>query len=202
MTMTQQHRERQQASWRDRRGTIAAGVVIVLLAVVAAVWVAIRHHREVGSAPYTDPASAGAITLCRGGRPITSGSTVDQPFATVAVGGQAAAGGYASNGTATVFAYQPRQGVGPESWSGLQLGPASQVTDPKAPAAVLVKADTTLAQFVNAYPAQDGGWIQLRLILGAAGQAPQTASYATLDLHIDGTTWTAVGAGTAACPSS
>lgn len=183
-----------------RRGLVAA-VVVVLLLVVAG-WAVVRHHGAVGAAPYADPAAVGALTLCHDGSPVTSGSVTDQPFVTTVVSSQAATGGFATGTTATLYAYQPRQGAAPDSWSGLQLGAASSVTDIKAPGATLTNTDTTLAQFVNAYPAQDGAWVQLRVVLGAPGQAPQTSSYAALDLHIHGSTWTATDPGTATCPSS
>ncbi|WP_017935821.1 hypothetical protein [Nocardioides sp. Iso805N] len=183
-----------------RRGLVAGVVIVVLLAVAG--WAVARHHGAVGAAPYRDPAAVGALTLCHNGSAVTSGSTTDRPFVTTVVSSQAATGGLATGTTATLYAYQPRQGVGPESWSGLQLGAASSVTDVKAPGAMLTGTDTTLAQFVNAYPAQDGGWVQLRVVLGAPGQAPQTSSYAALDLHIHGSTWTAADPGTATCPSS
>jgi hypothetical protein len=52
---------------------------------------------------------------------------------------------------------------------------------------------------VRGYPAADGGWLQLRLVLGAAGVAQGRAGYAAGDLHISGTTWTLTDPGTAGC---
>ncbi|MGZ6814302.1 MAG: hypothetical protein ACXVEZ_11090 [Nocardioidaceae bacterium] len=203
-TVASSHRaERSTRGGAARRWTTIGGVIVVLLAatgISGLVGAHLLHDDAPGAAPYVDPASAGTLTLCRDGVPVTSGSTVDQPFVDLIVGGQVATGGYASGGTAALFAYQPRADVGPDSWSGLQLGAAYQVTDPATPRTTLAATDTTLAQFLTAYPSQDDGWLQLRLVLGAAGQPLQTTSYASVDLHVDGKHWTAVGAGDAACP--
>lgn len=186
------------------RPAAAGATLLAVLALFGAVggWAAHRHHAG-GAAPYTDPAATGRITLCRHGKPVTSGSISDQPFADAIVGGQAASGAYAAGGrSATLFAYQPRAGIEPAAWSGLQLGAPTAYSDVSAPTAAATRADTTLAQFVTAFPAVDAGWVQLRLVLGAPGVAPDTAAYASADLHISGNRWTLADPGEATCPAT
>lgn len=176
-----------------RRSALVGGVVLVVAALVAVVvWAAGRS----GGAPYTDPSAHGVITLCRDGTAVTRGSTTDLPFVSAVVGGDAGAG---SGRTATLFAYQPRAGVGPDEWTGLQLAPS--VRYGAAPTVTLTRDDTTLRQFLGGYPALDGGWVQLRLVLGSA-DARASSTYAAADLHVSGTSWRQAGAGHAACPPS
>lgn len=186
-----------------RRGVRVVGAAAALVVVAGGAAWAVHRHDHVGAAPYTDPASAGRLTFCRAGKPVTSGSTKDVPFADAVVSGQTASGALAiAGGTATLFAYQPRQGIDPVSWSGLQLTGATSYADASAPAVTPEKNATTLPQFLAGFPAGDGGWVQLRVILGAPGVQAQTTSYASADLHIHGSTWTATDPGTATCPSS
>lgn len=174
-----------------RRGlrVALAAVAVVVLAVAATAW-RVGRHPTPGAAPFVDRASVAGLTLCRDGKAVTSGSTTDQPFADAVVSGQAATGGYATGTTATLYAYQPRAGVDPSTWNGVQLAGTTAAPDPAAPAVVQDRTATTLAQFASGYPLVDGGWLQLRVVLGAAGQPPQAASYATADVHVSGTRWT------------
>lgn len=176
-----------------RRWLIIGGVVLGLAGVAAiVVWTAGRP----GRAPYTDPSAHGVITLCRDGEAVTSGRTTDLPLVSAVVGVPGAAG---ARGSATLFAYQPRTGVSPQEWTGLQLTPSAAYVD--TPAVTLTGRDTTLSQFLGGYPALDGGWVQLRLVLGSA-DARAAATYATADLHVSGTSWRQAGGGHAACPRS
>lgn len=182
-----------------RRAALAAVAVVVVLAAAVTVWLVGRDSTPAG-APYVDKASVAGLTLCRDGKAVTEGSTTDQPFADAVVSGQAATGGYAVGTTATLYAYQPRVGVDPSTWNGAQLAGTTVAADSAAPAVVQSRTATTLAQFASGYPLSDGGWVQLRVVLGAPGQSPQTASYATADLHVSGTHWTLAYPGHGACP--
>ena len=146
--------------------------------------------------PYHDPSASGALTLCdQRAQPITKGS-LDAPFAMTAVSSLAAPNGYGvPGGTATLFAYQPRQGVPPSEWSGDSLTASSRYTDPSHPAAKLTPADPPLRAFVNAYPPRWGGFVEFRLYLGAPDQPPLTESYAAADIQIVGDTWQLVRGG-------
>lgn len=200
MTTIPQDRDATAAPGRRWVHPVAVAATLVVVVGGATGWVAHRHHAT-GAAPYRDDAVAGRLTLCRDGKAITTGSTVGQPFADLVVGSQTASGRYASVGRAAIlFAYQPRAGIEAEAWSGLQLGAPTSYADAAAPAIAPSRDDTTLAQFVNAFPAVDDGWVQLRLVLSAPGVAPNTAAYAAADLHISGTTWTLADAGAATCP--
>lgn len=182
---------------RGRALAAGAGVLVVLAAGIAAV----AWHDRTPAVPYTDPAAVARLTLCDDGRQVTKGGTADMPFVTAVVGGQQPSGAYATRTTATLYAYQPRAGLDPSEWSGLQLGATQPVAAP-APGVRVAAADTTLAQFVDAYPALDGGWVQLRLVLGAPGVPAETTTYAAADLHLRGTSWTQVDPGSAGCPAS
>ena len=169
---------------RDRRVLLVGGAGIVLA--LLAGWLLLG--RGPGSAPYVDPAATGRLTLCQGGHAVTSGST--KAFATKVVGAGSA------TGTVALFGYQPHQGVAPSAWSGLQLTPTAPVTGTASLA--LTARDTTLAQFVAAYPAYWKGWVQLRLYRAATGQ-PVAATYDAVDLHISGDHWSADRPGHAGC---
>ena len=86
---------------------LAVGVVVVA-AVVA--WRVLGQERTV---PYEDPQSAGLITLCSAdGKAVTEGSVKDTPFADLTVGETGLPSEIDPEGTvATLFAYQPRQGI-------------------------------------------------------------------------------------------
>lgn len=187
-------------STSQRRRAVLVGVVaLVVVAAAVVVWLT---NRGPGSAPYDDPASSGALTLCRDGKAVTEGKTTGFPFVTTVAGATAATGAYAGEGgTATLFAYQPRAGVDAAEWTGLQLTPARTYARATVPALTLARQDTTLGQFLGGYPALDKGWVQLRLYLGAPG-VPASQTYASADLHVDGSTWRQVGGGHATCPAS
>ncbi|MBV8161415.1 MAG: hypothetical protein JO265_10875, partial [Acidimicrobiia bacterium] len=136
------------------------------------------------------------LTLCdQHAQPITKGS-LDAPLATTVVSSIAAPGGYGvPGGTATLFAYQPRQGVAPSDWSGDSLTASSRYTSPSHPAAKLTPADPPPRGFVNAYPPRWGGFVELRLYLGAPDQPALTESYAAADIQVVGDTWQLVRGG-------
>lgn len=170
-------------------------------AVVVAVAIVLLTSRGSDAAPYQDPASLGALTLCDAtGKPVTSGSIRTAPFVARAVSSTAAAGPYAVAGrTATLFAYQPREGAEPEEWSGQQLTAAARYSDAAHPTAQATVKDAALADFLAAFPARWHGSVQLRLAL-AAPDAPPSARYASLDLVVDGGHWKVRGTpGKASC---
>jgi hypothetical protein len=183
------------------RALASAAVVLIIAAVVAGI-IVFTHHGST-SAPYTDAAATGTIALCdRGGHQVTSGSTSDKPFAWRAVGATAAPAAYAGSGrAATLFVYQPRSGVDPTEWSGHQLTAASNYTNAKHPMAAATDGDTDLQDFLSAYPAQDSGFVQLRLYLTATGQPDLTDKYDALDLKVSGSAWHAVGGTGLSCSS-
>lgn len=170
--------------------------VIVLIAVLAAALTAATACSSASGStvPFRDSLAAGGLGLCdRAGKALTHGSTATAPFVYRAVSNLAAPAQYAVAGrTATLFAFQPREGVDPGYWSGGELSSASQYTNPAHPMVQLTQGDLPLSNFLSIYPARWDGIVQLRIYLGAPNQPPQTRPYAATDLRIDGTTWTVV----------
>lgn len=157
--------------------------------------------RADGAVPYTDPAADGFIGLCdTSDHAIDHGSISAQPFVRSAVASVAAPAPYDGEGrTATLFAYQPREGSAPGEWSGQLLTASTRYRDAQHPTAVATTLDDSLATFLGAFPPLWDGLIQLRLFLGAPGQPVRTLQYAATDIRIAGDTWTVVRGGNTAC---
>ena len=185
---------------RSRRAVAAAvvGGVVVVAAVV--LWRV--NGEEDLTVPYDDAQSAGLITLCSAdGKSATEGKLDDQPFAAVVLGETALPSNLDPAGAvATLFAYQPRAGVGTSEYSGNALTAAAAFADPSRPAARVEENAWSIGDFVTAFPADDDGYVQLRLLLGtpAAGTLSDQP-YDTADLRVDGDRWELVRGGTASC---
>lgn len=151
--------------------------------------------------PYTDARAIGTVGLCGAdGKALTSGSVATKPFAALAVDSTAAPSPYnAKGGTATLYAYQPRQGVDPGEWSGEQLTGSSQFSNPAHPMASSTLLDSSLADFIGDFPPKWNGLIQLRVYLSAPDQPTYSAKYDATDLQVSGSTWKVVRGGDAAC---
>jgi len=185
---------------RSRRAVAAAvvGGVVVVAAVV--LWRV--NGEEDLTVPYDDAQSAGLITLCSAdGKSVTEGKVDDQPFAAVVLGETALPSNLDPAGAvATLFAYQPRAGVGTSEYSGNALTAAAAFADPSRPAARVEENAWSIGDFVTAFPADDDGYVQLRLLLGTpeAGTLSDKP-YDTADLRVDGDRWELVRGGTASC---
>lgn len=191
---------------RPARVLSVLAAVAVLVAVVL-VWRAQGQDDTpitTAAVPYDDPQAAGLLTLCSAdGEPVTGGRTADTPFADLVVGETGVPAEFDPTGAvATVFAYQPRQGVSPAEFSGSPISAASVLDDPAHPAAAVPADAWSLGDFVTAFPADWDGYVQLRLYLGtpAAGTL-STSPYDTADLRVDGDTWELVRGGEASCSS-
>jgi hypothetical protein len=174
---------------------LAVGVVVVSVVVVLRV----TGERTV---PYEDAQSAGLLTLCSAdGEAVTEGAVDDRPFAAFAVGETGLPPEYDSEGTvATLFAYQPRQGIDAGEFSGVPLTAAGLVADPGEPAVAVTEDVWTVSDFTTAFPATFDGYVQLRLILGTPGGGTLTENpYDTADLRVDGDSWELVRGGNASC---
>jgi hypothetical protein len=180
-----------------RRWVLLAGAAVLVIVVAGGLVLLLGSSQD--KAPYADAASTGTITLCNAaGKPVTSGSTTQAPFAVRAVGATATKAGTQS-GKAVLYAYQPRQGASAEEWSGQQLTAPAAYTDNAHPMAAGTTKDIALKSFLTAFPAQWKGFVQLRLYLSSTAGA-QTQAYDTADLKISGGTWKLVGtAGKASC---
>lgn len=197
------------ASTTHRRGrarVLAAVVVVAVLVVGVVLWrvVGPGSETEPGSTttPYDDPQAAGLITLCSAdGAAVTGGRTDDTPFAAVALGETALPSRLDPVGAVvTLFGYQPREGVGPEEFSGIPLTAAGPLADPGRPAVGITEDVYSVGDFVAAFPATWDGFVQLRLYLGtpAVGTLTETP-YDTADLRVDGDRWELVRGGSASC---
>jgi hypothetical protein len=185
---------------RPRRALVPALVGGVVIVAVLVFW------RVNGAAdttvPYDDAQSAGLLTLCSAdGKAVTEGSVDDQPFAATVLGETALPSNLDPTGAvATLFAYQPREGVGTSEFSGNALTAAAGLADPGRPAARVEDTAWSIGDFVTAFPATYDGYVQLRLYLGTpeAGTLSDQP-YDTADLRVDGDRWELVRGGTASC---
>lgn len=154
------------------------------------------------SVPYTDASATGSITLCdNAGRTIDHGNVSDVPFAWAALSSTPAQAPFDQNGrTATLFAFQPRENNPPQDWSGGQLTAGSSYTDPAHPVAVAAADEgAALKSFLESYPTQWNGLVQLRMFLGAPGQGINNNSYPATDIQVTGSTWKVLRGGGLSC---
>ncbi|XBB68628.1 hypothetical protein ABFU82_04740 [Nocardioides sp. WV_118_6] len=181
------------------RARLGLGVLAVALAVVAGVLV--WRLTAQPEAPYADPASTGALTLCSArGEAVSGGKTADRPFAGFVLGESALPDGADPTGAvATLYAYQPREGVSPAEFSGTTITAATPYADPARPAAVVTDQAWSLGDFVTAFPAGFDGYVQLRLVLGTPALGTVPDHYDTADIKVDGDTWELVRGGHASC---
>ncbi|MBV9098444.1 MAG: DUF916 domain-containing protein [Frankiaceae bacterium] len=190
------------------RGTasrIAAIVGATVAAVVAsAVPTGVAHADSNAPVPYTDRNAHGYLGLCDAhGHSIHGGSLTDQPFVWKALSSAPAPNGYGGpRAKATLYAFQPRQGVDPGDWSGEQLTGSSTFSNPKHPAAQSTGADQPLISFVGGYPPNWQGLIQLRMYFSAPDTPPYLSTYPATDIRVSGNRWQVVRGGDVACASS
>jgi hypothetical protein len=188
----------------SRRLARALAAAVAFLAVACTGVTAAGPAASAGTSVPSDPSSAGAIGLCdKTGQPVEHGNIHDKPFVWSALATTPAPAPYDREGrTATLLAYQPRPGVNPAEWSGDQLTASSQYTNPSHPMAQATDGDDRLADFLDAYPTELDGLVQLRLYLGAPDQPPDTQTYAAAVIRVDGDTWSVVAGGTVPCNAS
>lgn len=146
--------------------------------------------------PFSDPTAQGYLGFCdASGRQVTSGSLTTKPFAVRAVSSVPAPAGYGAKdgGKATLYGYQPREGVDPAEWSGQQLGSSSSFTNDAHPMSKQTILDYSMADFTSIYAARWDGLIQLRLFFGAPNRPPLTRPYPATVIRIDGDRWSVAG---------
>lgn len=154
--------------------------------------------------PYQDANAHGYIGLCdRAGHQITHGSINTTPFAWRAISSVAAQPPYNGAGrTATLYAYQPRQGLPAGDWSGDQLTASSRYTDPAHPMAAATGGDESLKGFIGDFRPQWQGFLELRIYLGVPQNAIDSLTYPALNIKVTGSRWRAVGGGPVSCSSA
>lgn len=184
---------------RPRQLVAAALSIGVIAALVVLLW---PEDDAAHAVPYDDARSAGLITLCSDdGTAITGGDVDDRPFADHVVGASGLPSDLDPAGAVgTLYAHQPRGGVGPDEFSGSALTAATLLSDPATPVVAVPANSWSIADFVAAFPADQDGYLQLRLVLGtpAAGTLTE-APYDTADLRVDGDEWELVRGGSAPC---
>jgi hypothetical protein len=182
--------------------TRALGAVVLVLILVVAAVVLWRNHGKDVTVPYDDPQAAGLLTLCSAdGKAVTGGRVTDRPFAAVVLGETGLpSDAHPQGAVATLFAYQPRQGIAPGEFSGAPITAAGSLVDTERPAVAVTEGAWSVGDFVTAYPATDDGFVQLRVYLGTAQDGTLTESpYDTADLRVDGDSWELVRGGHASC---
>ncbi|MCW2753555.1 MAG: hypothetical protein JWQ32_966 [Marmoricola sp.] len=153
----------------------------------------------------TDPDEVGTLKFYdAAGTQIFGGSTTTAPFAAYVQSSVTIRGG---DNRAELFAYQPNAGDYPGNWSGSLLSAASTYpvatppgsVDAALPAVTGASGDTTLSDFLTAYPLTDTtsgyqGVLELRLRTGKAGaDETSSTSYAVADIVVTGSTWEVYG---------
>lgn len=172
-----------------RAKRVAASTTLAVAALVT--FPGLAHAQD---APYTDPGAKGGITLCDShGRAVTSGA-MNAQIATTAVGGARGQAPYDGTGrSAILLAIQPRQGVTPGEWNGKLLTALSRYEDPAHPTVEILPRDSTLRGFVDAYPADWNGLVQLRIYLRAPQTPTNTSSYSATTVQVSGDRWQQLG---------
>ena len=153
------------------------------------------------SVPYTDSYSNGVIGLCdHNNQPITHGNINDHPFAWLAVSSSPAPAGFTGYGmSATLYAYQVRQGVDPGYFTGDQITAASYYTNIAHPMVAASADGSSVADVIKQLPLQWDGLIELRMYFGAPGVGIHNDTYPETDIQVVGDTWTVVRGGTVSC---
>ncbi len=146
MTATSPSQHAPKALGRLRRAScLLAGTLVVAAASLTAVGAA----SAATTAPFSDPSSVGYLGLCdQAGHQITGGEVSTTPLAWRFVSSVAAQAPYdGATRTAVAMAYQPRQGLLPQEWSGEQLTASSRYSNPSAPMAAATERGSLAGRF-------------------------------------------------------
>jgi len=177
--------------------------VVVAVALAGSALLGVSPARAAIGVPFSDPRQVGTIGFCNpAGDQITHGSVSATPFAWRAVSTVAAKAPYDGRGrTATLFAYQPRKGLAAGEWSGEELTAAADYTNTSHPMTAATRKDYPLKVFVQDFPPQWDGLVQIRMYLGAPNEPPASLSYPAAVLKVTGNTWHVVSGGSVDCAS-
>lgn len=166
--------------------TTAATTAVILLALVA-----LAPLARADGTPYTDRDATGVVGFCdENGRQLTSGRIDARPFVWRVVSSVPAPSGYTK---ATLYGFQPRKEHDPGEWSGQQLTASSTFSNPDHPMAQATYGDRALVDFVQAFPPDWDGLVQVRLYFSAPGVPVHSRPYPATSIRVSGDTWQVVG---------
>jgi len=154
------------------------------------------------SIPFSDPDANGFVAFCDGNdNPITSGPLDSHPFVVKAIASVAAPSVYGpqAGGKATLYAYQPRKGLDPGEWSNSQLTGSSRYSNQDLPMSDGTVLDPSMADQLEAYPAEWDNLVQIRMLLSAPNVQPRLRPYAASVIRIVGDRWQMVEPQTLPC---
>lgn len=168
----------------------------VLACLVVLVSAPLAHAAGVPSDQYAQ----GYVGLCnKQGQNITSGSVYDKPFVWRAVSSVAAPVPFNGSGRkAILYAYQPRPGVDASEWSGDEMTTTTHYTNRAVPMAQANRRDFALSDFLNEYPPEVNGIVELRIYYSSVDVGFST-NYAASFIQVHGTSWTLVKGGNVNC---
>lgn len=151
--------------------------------------------------PFSDSSAQGSIGLCsRDGKPLTGGRTSDKPFVVKAVGSDRAPSPYdVSGGKATLYVFQPRQGVPPDEWSSIRLTATSAYTSPAHPSVQGTDLDRSLDDVMQILPPGQDDLMQLRLVYSAPNTGVAQEPYATTVIRVQNGAWSIVQGQSVTC---
>ena len=175
-------------------------LTVVVLAGTALIGATGSAHAE--PVPFTDPNAHGYIGLCdSAGHSLSAGLLSDKPFVVRAVSSVAAPKGYGvkQGAKASLYAYQPINGIDPGNWSGQLMNGSSFFSSDDHPMTASTVLDYSMGDFVRSYPPKWDGLVQLRLFYGAPNQSTYLDEYPATVLKITGDTWRVVQGGNADC---
>jgi len=172
--------------------------LIGLFAAAALTGLAATSARAV--TPPADQYAQGYVGLCnKAGQNITSGSVYNKPFVWRAVGSQAAPAPFnSSSRRATLYAFQPRPDVDASQWTGTPMTAASHYTNAAVPMSEATHRDFALSDYLNDYPPEVNGIVELRMLYSSSDTGYSTG-YAASFIQIHGTTWTLIKGGRVNC---
>ena len=182
-----------------RATRIYGRMIAAIVALISGVAFSPAIKASAYTVPFKDPNASGFIGLCdRAGNPMKSGSLQDVPFVWTAVSSTPAPPGY-EHGKATLYAMQPRQHADPSQWWGRQITSSSSFTNPAHPMVQSTNVDSPLLWFVQAYPNQWAGLVQLRIYYSGINLPVEYSTYPSTVLRVNGNTWSVVSGGAVAC---
>ena len=152
--------------------------------------------------PFADPSVKGYLGFCdSAGKQVTSGNLTDVPFAYRAVSSAPSPSGYTvgAGAKATLFAYQPIQGIDPGNWSGMALTGSAFFSNPAHPMAQATVLDYSLGSFVENTTVLWNRLVQLRVYISQPNKAVYTQTYPAAVVKVTGSTWQEVQGGSVDC---